>query len=155
MASEQTKEATVAIAKELTIPIGGDDAKFLSWRLPPELHLRLPRQVALGLYPTSWERERDRSKSRPSCPSSPCQRRRGHPRTNAAAPEPKRGRTEPPVEGSISPKGNAGPPARKPTLSQAFDIHTFAKGVEQEVKKMAKVAIQSALPRNKVLEMTW
>jgi hypothetical protein len=39
----------------------------------------------------------------------------------------------------------------KPTLTQAFDIGTFPKGVEQEVKKMAKVAIQSALPGDKVL----
>jgi hypothetical protein len=70
---------------------------------------------------------------------------------NAAAPEPKRGRTEPPVEGSTGPKGDAGPPAGKPTLSQAFDIRNFAKGVEQEVKKMAKVANQSALPGDKVL----
>jgi hypothetical protein len=33
----------------------------------------------------------------------------------------------------------------KPTLSQAFDIRNFAKGVEQDIKKMAKVAIQNAL----------
>jgi hypothetical protein len=70
---------------------------------------------------------------------------------NAAAPEPKRGRTEPPAEGSLGPKGDAGPPVGKRTLSQAFDIRTFAKGVEQDIKKMAKVAIQDALPGDKVL----
>jgi hypothetical protein len=70
---------------------------------------------------------------------------------NAAAPESKRGRTEPPAEGSLGPKGDAGSPVGKPTLSQAFDIRTLAKGVEQDIKKMAKVAIQSALPGDKVL----
>jgi hypothetical protein len=71
---------------------------------------------------------------------------------NAAALEPKRGRTEPSAEGSLGPKGEAGPPgAGKPTLSQAFDIRTFAKGVEQDIKKMAKVAIQNALPGDKIL----
>jgi hypothetical protein len=70
---------------------------------------------------------------------------------DAKVPKPKRGRTEPPEQGSLGPGGNAGSPAGKPTLSQAFDIRTFAKGVEQDIKKMAKVAIQNALPVDKVL----
>jgi hypothetical protein len=70
---------------------------------------------------------------------------------DVAVPEPKRGRTQPPAQGSLGPGGSAGPSVGKPTLSQAFDIRIFAKGVEQDIKKMAKVAIQNALPGDKVL----
>jgi hypothetical protein len=149
-ASEQTKEAIVIIAKESTIPTGGDDATPLS--APSAGAAPVPSEAGNSGTLSNLLEKGHRSKQEP--PKLPLFSLPKEKRTftdNAAASEPKRGRTEPPIEGSLDPKGDAGPPVGKPTLSQAFDIRTFAKGVEQEVKKMAKVALQSALPGDKVL----
>jgi hypothetical protein len=150
MASEQTREATVAIAKELTIPTGGDDATPLS---APSAGAAPAPSEAGGSRTLSdlLERGEGLKQEPPKPPLFSLSKEKRISTDNAAALEPKRGRTEPPVEGSTGPKGDAGPPAGKPTVSQAFNIRTFAKGVEQEVKQMAKVAIQSALPGDKVL----
>jgi hypothetical protein len=150
LASEQTKGATVAIANELTIPTGGDDATPLS--APSAGAAPAPSKAASsGTLFDLLEKGEGSKQEQPKLPLFSLSKEKRTSTDNAAAPEPKRGRTEPPVEGSIDPKGDAGPPSGKPTLSQAFDIRTFAKGVEQEVKKMAKAAIQSALPGDKVL----
>jgi hypothetical protein len=150
MASKQTKEATVAITKELTIPTGGDDATPL---LEPSAGAAPAPSEAGGSGTLSdlLEKGEGLKQEPPKLPLFSLSKEKRTSTDNAAAPEPKRGRTKPPVEGSTGPKGNAGPPVGKPTLSQAFDIRNFAKGVEHEVKKMAKVAIQSALPGDKVL----
>jgi hypothetical protein len=150
MASEQTKEATVVIAKESTIPTGGDDATPLS--APSAGAATVPSEAGgSGTLSDLLEKEDGSKQEPPKLPLFSLSKEKRTSTDNAAAPEPIRGRTEPPAEGSLGPKGNAGPPVGKPTLSQAFDIQTLAKGVEQEVKKMAKVAIQSALPGDKVL----
>jgi hypothetical protein len=150
MASEQTKEATVAITKELTIPTRGNNATPL-WE--PSAGAAPAPSEAGGSETLSdlLEKGEGLKQEPPKLPLFSLSKEKRTSTDNAAAPEPKRGRTELPVEGSTGPKGDAGPPAGKPTLSQAFDFRNFAKGVEQEVKKMAKVAIQSALPGDKVL----
>jgi hypothetical protein len=150
LASKQTKEAIVAIAKESTIPTGGDDATPLS--APSAGAAPVPFKASgSGTLSDLLEKGDGLQQEPPKLPLFSLSKEKRTSTDNAAAPEPKRGRTEPPTEGSLGPKGDAGPPVGKPTLSQAFDIQTFAKGVEQEVKKMAKVAIQSALPGDKVL----
>jgi hypothetical protein len=85
MASEQTKEATVAIAKKSTIPTGGDDA--IPLLAPSAGAVPVPTEAG-GSKTLSdlLKREMVRSKSRPSYPSSPCQRRRGPPRTTLRLP---------------------------------------------------------------------
>jgi hypothetical protein len=151
MASKETKEAIVAIAKESTIPTGGDDATPLS--APSVGAAPVPSEAGgTGTLSDLLEKGDGSKQEPPKLPLFSLSKENLRTSTyNAAAPEPKRGRTEPPAEGSLGPKGNTGPPVGKPTLSQAFDFQTFAKSVEQEVKKMAKVAIQSALPGDKVL----
>jgi hypothetical protein len=150
MASEQTKEAIVAIANESTIPTGGDDATPLS--APSAEAAHVPSEAGgSGTLSDLLEKGDGSKQEPPKLPLFSLSKEKRTSTDNAAAPEPKGGRTEPPTERSLGPKGDAGPPVGKPTLSQAFDIRTFAKGVEQEVKKMAKVAIQSALPGDKVL----
>jgi hypothetical protein len=148
MASEQTKEATVAIVKELTIPTGGDDATPL---LTPSAGAAPAPSEAGGSGTLSdlLDKGEGSKQEPPKLPLFSLSKEKRISTDNATDLEPKRGRTEPPVEGSIGPKGDAGSPAW--LFSQAFDIRTFAKGVEKEVKKMAKVAIQSALPGDKVL----
>jgi hypothetical protein len=47
--------------------------------------------------------------------------------------------------------GGAGPPVGKPTLSQTFDMRSFAKGVGKDIKKMIRVAIEETLSGAKVL----
>jgi hypothetical protein len=144
MAFKQTKEATVAIANKLTIPIGGDDTTTLS--APSAGAAPTPSEAdGSGTLSDLLEEGEGLKQEPPKLPLFSLSKEKRTSTDNAAAPESKRGRTEPPVESSTRPKGDAGPPAGKPTLSQAFDIRTFAKGIEQEVKKMAKVAIQSAL----------
>jgi hypothetical protein len=150
MAFEQTKEATVAIAKESTTPIGGDDTIPLS--APPAGAVPVPTEAGGSGTLSDLLKTGDGSKQEPpKLPLFSLSKEKRTSTDNAAAPEPKRGRTEPPAEGSLGPKGDAGPAVGKPTLSQAFDIRTLAKGVEQDIKKMAKVALQSALPGDKVL----
>jgi hypothetical protein len=145
MASKQIKEAIVAIAKKSTIPTGGDDATSLS--APSAGAAPVPSKVGGSETLSDLLEKGDGSKQEPpKLPLFSLSKEKRTSTDNAAAPEPKRGRTEPPTEGSLGPKSDARPPVGKPTLSQAFDIRTFAKGVEHEVKKMAKVAIQSALP---------
>jgi hypothetical protein len=150
MASKQTKEAIVAIAKESTIPTGGDDAT------PPPAPsagaAHVPSEAgSSGTLSDLLEKGDGSKQESPKLPLFSLSKEKRTSTDNAAAPESERGRTEPSTEGSLGSKGNTGPPVGKPTLSQAFDIQTFAKGVEQEVKKMAKVVIQSALPGDKVL----
>jgi hypothetical protein len=80
-----------------------------------------------------------------------------HGSDDAAVPEPKRVRTEPSAQGSLGTEGNTAPLEGKPTLSQASYIRTFAKGVEQDIKKMAKAALSKThCPgQQRRCSMTW
>jgi hypothetical protein len=152
MAAEETKETVLATAEESTTPIGGVHA--IPQVAPSVGGVPGPTEAGgSGTLSDLLKTGDDPGQEPPKLAlfSLAKDKRTSTALDDAAIPEPKRGRTEPPAQGSLGPGGNAGPSVRKPTLSQAFDIRIFAMGVEQDIKKIAKVAIQNALPGDKVL----
>jgi hypothetical protein len=152
MAAEETKETAVATAEESTTPTGGVHA--IAQVAPSVGGVPGPTEAGGSGTLSDLLKTGDGPWQEPpklALFSLAKDKRTSTAQDDAAVPEPKRGRTEPPAQGSLGPGGNAGPSVGKPTLSQAFDIRIFAKGVEQDIKKVAKVAIQDALPGDKVL----
>jgi hypothetical protein len=96
----------VAIAKESTIPTGGDDATPLS--APSAEAVPVPTEAGgLGTL-SDLLRTGDGSKQEPSkLPLFSLSKEKRTSTDNAATPEPKRGRTEPSAESSLGPKGDA------------------------------------------------
>jgi hypothetical protein len=154
MVSEQAKEAAVATAKESTgTPTGGNDATLQA--VPTAGAVSWSTEAGGSGTLSDLSKTGDGRQEPPKLPlfSLSKDKRTATALDDAAASEPKRRRTEPSAQGigQLGPNGDAGPSVGKPTLSQALDIRTFAKGVEKDINKMAKVAIEDALPGDKVL----
>jgi hypothetical protein len=146
MAFEQTKEST--------IPTGGDDATRLS--APSAGAAHVPSEAGgSGTLSDLLEKGDGSKQEPPKLPLFSLSKEKRTSTDNVAAPKPKRGRTEPPAEGSLGPKGNAGPPVDKPTLTlKPSTSEPLQRGLSRKSRRWPKSQSKAHCPGTKC-SMTW